>query len=295
MAKTAVALYDDATIAYTVFDELTSSGLGEDEVSVAVSEAETPAAGAPRGTSGPLGAGRTNLRELADDLARLGVPQDEAGYYAEGVRRGGALVVVRASDADAELAAAIMERRSVVDYEERSARWRESGWTGFAEGATPYTAEEAELERAAYRAEAGSAQGVREGGEQAVPVMEERLDVGKRAVERGRARIHTHVEERPVEASVRLRDERVHVERRRVDRPVTASEDAFKERTIEVSETDEEAVVEKEARVVEEVVVSKDAVEREETVRDTVRRTEVEVEDTTTGQRTGGGLRRDRT
>ena len=94
---------------------------------------------------------------------------------------------------------------------------------------------------------------------------------------------------------MRLREERVHVERRPVDRPVTASEDAFEERTIEVSETDEEAVVAKEARVVEEVVVSKDAVEHEETVRDTVRRTEVEVEDTTTGQRTGGGPRRDRT
>jgi uncharacterized protein (TIGR02271 family) len=286
MAKTAVALYDDATIAYTVFDELTSSGLGEDEVSVAVSEAETPAAGAPRGTSGPLGAGRTNLRELADDLARLGVPQDEAGYYAEGVRRGGALVVVRASDADAELAAAIMERRSVVDYEERSARWRESGWTGFAEGATPYTAEEAERERAAYGVD-GPAHGVREGGgEEVVPIMEEQVNVGKRAVERGRVRIHTHIEERPVEQTVRLRDEEVRVERRPVDRPVTASEDAFQERTIEVSEIDEEAVVEKEARIVEEVVVSKDAVEREETVRDTVRRTEVDAEDTATGERT---------
>jgi uncharacterized protein (TIGR02271 family) len=294
MATTAVALYDDATTAYAVFDELIRSGLREDEISVVVSEAETPAAGAPRGTSGPLGTGRIELGELTDKLGHLGVPRDEAGFYAEGVRRGGALVVVRASDADAERAAAIMEGRSVVDYQERSARWRETGWTGFAEGATPYTAEEAERERAAYRADVGSAQEVREGGEEVVPVMEERLDVGKRAVERGRARIHTHVEERPVEETVRLRDERVHVERRRVDRPVTASEDAFRERTIEVSETAEEAVVEKEARVVEEVVVSKDAVEHEETVRDTVRRTEVEVEDTTTGQRTGGP-RRDRT
>ena len=282
MAKTAVALYDDATTAYAVFDELTRSGLSENEISVVVSEAETSTAGTPRGTSGPLGAGRIELSELTDRLGHLGVPRDEAGFYAEGVRRGGALVVVRASDADAERAAAIMEGRSVVDYQERSARWRESGWTGFAEGAAPYTAEEAERERAAYRAGSSAGQEVREGGEQTVPVMEERLNVGKRAVERGRARIHTHVEERPVEASVRLRDERVHVERRPVDRPVTASEDAFRERTIEVSETDEEAVV------------SKDAVAHEETVRDTVRRTEVEVEDTTTGRRTGGP-RRDRT
>ncbi len=74
---------------------------------------------------------------------------------------------------------------------------------------------------------------------------------------------------------------------------MAASEDAFRERTIEVSEVDEEAVVEKEAQVVEEVVISKDTVEHEETVRDTVRRTDVE--DATTGERTSGVPRRDRT
>jgi len=53
---------------------------------------------------------------------------------------------------------------------------------------------------------------------------------------------------------------------------------AAKDATIEVTETDEEAVVRKHARVVEEVVVRKDVQEHTETVRDTVRRTEVEVE-----------------
>ena len=52
----------------------------------------------------------------------------------------------------------------------------------------------------------------------------------------------------------------------------------FKERTIEVTETDEEPVVSKQTRVVEEVVVSKEVEERTETVRETARRTEVEIE-----------------
>jgi cell division ATPase FtsA len=56
--------------------------------------------------------------------------------------------------------------------------------------------------------------------------------------------------------------------------------DAFQDRTIEVRETAEEAVVDKTARVTEEVVIRKDVEERVETVRDTVQRTEVEVEDT---------------
>ena len=47
-----------------------------------------------------------------------------------------------------------------------------------------------------------------------------------------------------------------------------------------MTETDEEAVVAKTARVTEEVVISKDVTERTERVSDTVRRTEVDVENT---------------
>jgi len=78
---------------------------------------------------------------------------------------------------------------------------------------------------------------------------------------------------------VQLRKEHVSVERRPVNRALSSTDrDALKECTIEMSETSEEAVVSKQARVVEEVVVRKDAQERTETVRDTVRRTDVEVE-----------------
>jgi hypothetical protein len=69
------------------------------------------------------------------------------------------------------------------------------------------------------------------------------------------------------------------VERRLVDRPATERDlAAFKEDTIEVTETHEEAVATKQARVVEEVVIDRDVQEHTETVRDTVRRTEVDVE-----------------
>ena len=94
-----------------------------------------------------------------------------------------------------------------------------------------------------------------------------------------RVRIYSHVTEQPVEQEVHLRDERVTVERRPVDRPATERDlAAFQEGTIELTETHEEAIVSKQARVVEEVVIEKDVREHTETVRDTVRRTEVEVE-----------------
>jgi len=126
----------------------------------------------------------------------------------------------------------------------------------------------------------GTVTGVGTDREEVIPVTEERLAVGKREVERGRVRVRSYVVETPVEETVKLRDETVHVERRPVNRDVTdIPADAFRERTIEVTETDEEAVVAKTARVVEEVVVRKDVTEEARTVRDTVRRTEVEIED----------------
>src|SRR4029453_1267929 len=73
--------------------------------------------------------------------------------------------------------------------------------------------------------------------------------------------------------------ETVTIERRPVDRPATDADlAAGRDQTIEGTEVDEEAVVSKQARVVEEVVVRKDAEEHTETVRETVRRTDVDVD-----------------
>ena len=93
-----------------------------------------------------------------------------------------------------------------------------------------------------------------------------------------------------------MREEHVTVERHAVNRPVDAATMSnLREGVIEVTETAEVPVVSKEARVVEEVVVGKQATERTETVHDTVRRTDVEVEQiagttTTTDRRTGAAF-----
>ena len=120
------------------------------------------------------------------------------------------------------------------------------------------------------------------GQEEVIPVYEEQLRVGKREVGRGSVRVRSYVVEQPVQEQVHLREERVHVERRPVDRPADIAAGAaepFRERTIEVTATAEEAVAAKEARIKEEIVVGKDTEERTETVSDTVRRTEVEIDD----------------
>jgi uncharacterized protein (TIGR02271 family) len=120
-----------------------------------------------------------------------------------------------------------------------------------------------------------------------VPVVEEGLEIGKRQVATGGVRVTSSVVERPLEATVTLREERVEAERRRADRELgpDEAEAAFEDRTVEMLATGEEAEARKVARVVGEVTLGKRVGEREATVRDTVRRTEVEVEEIGPGSR----------
>jgi stress response protein YsnF len=237
---------------------------------------------------------------LLATLADLGIPADEAHAYAEGVRRGGVLVVVESGDDQAERGMAILHRLHPVNMHERTAQWRQAGWTGAAATSTATPASSAATPtgsaQAPARAETRGAEQEAttrrvEGQEEVtIPVVEEDLTVGTREVERGHVRIYSRITEQPVEEVVRLREERVTVERRPVDRPATEADLAAAQQAgIELTETAEEPVVTRRARVVEEVIVQKEATERTETVHGTERHTEVEVqrepEDATTAQR----------
>jgi hypothetical protein len=87
---------------------------------------------------------------LIGGLTGAGVPEDEAHVYAEAVRRGGALVTVRADEGRAEDAAAIMRRFGAVDIERRAEMWREQGWERHDPAAEPYSVDQLERERSLY-------------------------------------------------------------------------------------------------------------------------------------------------
>lgn len=209
-------------------------------------------------------------------LVDAGVDEDDAHAYAEGIRRGGALVTVRASDADVDRIVDILDDDGTVDFDERESTWRSEGWTG----AGTATASTPPAIGATGLTDQASSTSNR--ADEVIPVAEEKLHVGKREVNRGRVRLHSRVVEHPVQEQVSLREEHVEVERRPMSGATQAGAiagDPFQERIIEVEERAEEAVVSKEARVVEEVVLRKEAGQRTETISDTVRKTEVDVED----------------
>ena len=208
-------------------------------------------------------------------LGDMFLPDEDRYAYAEGMSRGGVTLSVTADEGQIERLSEIAERYGAVDMDEREATWRSEGWTGYSGGT------------ASTRGTSTAARSTSE-GEEAIPIVEEELRVGKRQVEGGRVKIRSYVVETPVQEQVNLRQEHVHVERRPVNRPLSGTENVFQDRTIEASERSEEAVVSKEARVKEELVVNKDVRERTETVSDTVRRTEVDVEDDRTGASRSG-------
>ena len=87
---------------------------------------------------------------LIGALTEAGVPEEHAHYYAETLRRGGAIVTVKVDESRADRAAQILRSNGAIDLDERVSRWREAGWEGWNPSAPPYTAEEAERERRLY-------------------------------------------------------------------------------------------------------------------------------------------------
>lgn len=117
-------------------------------------------------------------------------------------------------------------------------------------------------------------------GEKRIPLVEEEVAIGKRAVEGDTIRVRAHVIKDKVSEDVKLRDENVDVKRRELNQPISGrkADALFKDKTVTVTERDEEAVVAKTAKVKGEVVVTKDAGERVEHIDETVRRTKVDVD-----------------
>ncbi len=270
MASTVIGLFEERADSDAAISDLKQAGFSGSDI-------ETKEAGSASG--------------LDNDLMGHGVPEGDIKLFLEGVRAGDTLAIAHTSDDKAEQAREIMDRHGALDIHDAYALRGTQTATTMPTSTTAATLGTAAVGTAAMDTAAMATDttamtpGANLGGETVIPIVEEELAVGKREIQRGGARIHTRITERPVSEQVTLREEEVTINRHPVDRAVTEGDMAFKEQNFEVTETDEVPVVSKTARVVEEVVVGKTATERTETVSDTVRRTDVDVEDLTTDTR----------
>lgn len=287
MENTVIGVYDSYTQANAAVNELITAGFARDAVQLqpdtqtaASSQQDVGTAVRDEGTS--IG---SSIANFFRSMFGMDEQREDRDIYAEAVRRGSHVVTVDApSDDMRDRAVEILNRHDPIDIDERAVHWRSQGWSGYDENAPILSDTEVEKDRQLYAQSAQGQQttGTTTTGQEAarIPVIEEELRVGKREVQRGGVRVYQRVREQPVQEQVELREEHVNVERQPVDRPATEADlaAAFKEGTVEVRETAEEAVVAKTAHVVEEVTVGKEAAQRTEEISDTVRRTDVEVE-----------------
>lgn len=255
MAKNVVGLFDSISDAQGAVQDLSQAGFTSNNVTFI-----------QRASS-----------QLHGIFGQLGIPQNDAATYLEGVQNGGGLIVVQQlGDDDADRVVDILNRHNLVDTSNRSHSSRQvSGGTM------------QDIEVSTSTSSTSTRSNRYDGGEMVIPIIEEEIHVGKREVEGGGVRVETTIEELPVSEQVTLRQEEVHVERRAVNQSINPSEfdSLVQTGTFEVREREEQAVVSKDARIVEEVVINKDTQERTATIEDTVRRTDVNVEELSTQNR----------
>ena len=143
-------------------------------------------------------------------LTTMGVSEEQAQYYTEGVRRGGTLVTVSApNEPMAELAANIMRAHCAVNIDERANQWKTSGWAGYAasndetlsgslnsrQSGEPYSAIQQRMD------------------EQVLPVAEEELQVRDRQAWLEDAALASQVPETPLEETLRMHETNANAQR----------------------------------------------------------------------------------
>lgn len=155
--KTIVALYDDLSGAERALSELETANLRQDFTMMGADSAKL-------GSSASLGAENRleSWRHAADFgqdpnfdardrrvsmLTGVGVTREDAEVFAEGVRRGGVLLVGRVEEAMCDSALAVMQRHGSVDIPGRAKGYREAGWSGYDAAAADYDSEQVAEER----------------------------------------------------------------------------------------------------------------------------------------------------
>lgn len=268
--RTLVAAFPDHSTAHQAARELEGIGVPADAIQVNSSQQTTTVGSSSYGNAQQHESGFAGWWH---SLFGSEHDQDERAGYESAIAGGGAVLTATVPSEHEDRAVDILNRYGTVEDggRETTTRRAESLTSNPAAGRTTGTTDRTT------------------GTGQPLQVVEEELEVGKRAVQRGGVRVYTHVVNKPVEQEVRLREEHVTVDRHPVNREINPAElSGLRDQTIEVTEMAEEAVIGKRARVVEEVVVGKQATERVEKVRENVRRSEVQVEQLGTQARTAG-------
>lgn len=151
MAKIVMAFFDDFDEARETMNDLVRNGFQRKDISLVANNVAgqvkdlelisgmsiTQIAGI--GSSAVVGPLQTMMGNgFVSGLNQFGLPNQMAGVYAEGVRRGGVLLAMEIKDEDDKKAVKLINQHAPKDIESRSMIWREEeGWKRFDSQAEP--------------------------------------------------------------------------------------------------------------------------------------------------------------
>ena len=107
MTKTVTSLFHSERHANAAATRLTQAGIPADDIDI-----------------------WTTPHNLAPLLEDLGVSRSDAYAYAEGVVRGGTVVIVKCPASRVDEVVGILDQEGVLDLDEQQAAWRAEGWEG---------------------------------------------------------------------------------------------------------------------------------------------------------------------
>ena len=257
MKKTVVAIFNSMDQAHDAADQLINNGFNRDDIDV---------------SSGKEYAEDTHDGDNA--ITRFfknlfGSDDNETERYSKVAERGYVVTAYTESDEEARRVASLLDEYGAIDVDDnyhRNFSGKEySGNTSYNDRTENYDDVNDITDKDVNRT---------------IPIIEEDIEVGKREVVTGGVRIRSRIVEKPVEETLRLREEHINVERNKVDRAATDDEiNRFETGTVELTERSEIPDVRKTSKVVEEISLEKEVEHRDETVKDTVRKTEVDIDD----------------
>jgi uncharacterized protein (TIGR02271 family) len=299
MTHTVVGLFNNRSDAQAAMQELVQNGFIQEDIDLSNRRLDETA-GTAATTTDTASTGTGIGDSISNFFSSLfGDDPDTASSYTNAAYDADAILTIQVDSSErASEAAEILDRHNAIDVDEHNAQYSRGNYADTSSLTNDSASYANTTDSASYASTTDSTNYSNTTGtmdtetmnearsrtdldnEARIPVIEENLQVGKREVERGGARIRSRVIEKPVEANVRLREEHVIVNRHPVNRAATEADfNNVREGEFELTEHAEVPIVGKQARVVEEVEVGKTVEEHDQTVRDTVRRTDVEVDE----------------
>jgi stress response protein YsnF len=281
MKKTVVAIFNSKNEADNAEEQLLSNGFDSDDIDV--SEGRTSSRGHEH-------EGESGITRFFKNL--FGSSDHQSERYSRVAENGYVVTVYADSDLNAQRAADLLDSYGAIDVDENYEKNFSHNYKGDVsdQDYSGNVGDENYRENVNdenYRRNVGDVSYGKNARDEndsdlrnkTIPIIEEDIKVGKKEILTGGVRIRSRIIERPVEENIRLREEHIRVDRNKVDRAATDDElENIETGTVELREHAEVPEVRKTSRVVEEVSLDKEVKHRDEVVRDTVRKTEVDVE-----------------